>query len=98
MKLILSLASVGLICTAASGSETVTYTYDAKGRLVRVQHSGGPISGADKQYSYDKANNRSNVLVSGVGSGGGGLITDPPPDPGFPEQPVDPPPLEPFGR
>lgn len=59
-------AVLAMLPIAAQASETVTYTYDAKGRLVRVQHSGGPISGVDKQYSYDKADNRQNVTVAGA--------------------------------
>lgn len=72
MKLILALCSAGLLSSAADASEIITYSYDAKGRLVRVQHSGGPASGVDKQYSYDKADNRQQVVVGGASAGSGG--------------------------
>ena len=72
MKLTLAIAGAVLLSSAAGASEIITYTYDAKGRLVRVQHSGGPVSGVDKQYSYDKADNRQQVSVGGASSGSGG--------------------------
>ena len=44
--------------TAAIASETVTYTYDARGRLKVVAHSGGPSNGKSTSYSYDRENFR----------------------------------------
>lgn len=49
----------------ASASETVTYTYDAKGRLVKVERSGTVNNGVKYEYAHDKANNRRNVKVTG---------------------------------
>ena len=51
---------------AAHASETVVYSYDAKGRLTRVQHSGGPSNGTTAAYTYDPADNRSSVTVTGA--------------------------------
>jgi YD repeat-containing protein len=51
--------------TAALASETITYTYDAKGRLVKVERSGTVNNGVTTQYIHDKADNRSNVTVTG---------------------------------
>lgn len=51
---------------SAVAQETVTYTYDNKGRLVTVNHSGGPSNGVNASYTYDNADNRTNVTVSGV--------------------------------
>jgi hypothetical protein len=74
-------ASALLALTPALASETVTYSYDARGRLVKVAHSGTVNNGASACYVYDKADNRSTVDVettsactstSGGGSGGGG--------------------------
>jgi hypothetical protein len=62
-------------CTASApayAQETTTYTYDAKGRVVGVVRSGGPSSGTNTQYQYDKADNRTNVTVSGSANGTGG--------------------------
>lgn len=70
MKFILTIVGATLVSAAAGASEVVTYTYDAKGRLVRVQHGGGPVSGVDKQYSYDKSGNRQNATVAGAATSG----------------------------
>lgn len=58
------LAAAGV--AAANASETVTYTYDAKGRLVKVEHSGSVNNNVVANYSFDKADNRTNVNVSGA--------------------------------
>ena len=51
---------------AAMAAETLTYRYDARGRLVKVERSGGPKSGAATSYSYDKADNRTNKTTTGA--------------------------------
>lgn len=51
--------------TAAAATETITYTYDAKGRLVKVERSGTVNNGVTTQYTHDHADNRSNVTVTG---------------------------------
>jgi glutamate synthase domain-containing protein 3 len=48
---------------AAWATETVTYTYDARGRLVKVVRSGSVNNNVSASYSYDKADNRTNVNV-----------------------------------
>lgn len=45
--------------------EIVTYAYDAQGRLVQVNRSGTVNNGVQAVYSYDKADNRTNVTVTG---------------------------------
>jgi hypothetical protein len=50
---------------SAIGSETVTYSYDERGRLIQVGRSGTVNDGISANYSYDKADNRTNVTVSG---------------------------------
>ncbi|ATY34525.1 hypothetical protein [Sphingomonas psychrotolerans] len=60
------LGSVALFsATIAAASETVTYTYDAKGRLVKVERSGTVNNGVKAEYTHDKADNRRNVKVTG---------------------------------
>ncbi|MBV9883491.1 MAG: RHS repeat protein [Sphingomonadaceae bacterium] len=44
-------------------SETISYSYDARGRLVQVKHSGSVNNNVSATYSYDKAGNRNNVNV-----------------------------------
>lgn len=66
------LSSVLLCGTAAVAAETITYTYDARGRLVSVAHSGGPSNGLITCYTLDQADNRSNKTTGTACSGGGG--------------------------
>ena len=57
-----ALAAAGLaVAAAALASETITYTYDARGRLVKVARSGSVNNNVTANYSYDKADNRTNV-------------------------------------
>lgn len=49
---------------AAVASETVSYTYDARGRLIQVQHAGSVNNGLVTTYSFDQADNRSNKTTS----------------------------------
>lgn len=57
-------AAIG-IAAIASASETLNYSYDAKGRLVKVMRSGNVNNGVNTSYSYDKSDNRTNVTVNG---------------------------------
>jgi hypothetical protein len=57
------LAVAGLAGAAAWASETITYTYDARGRLVKVERSGTVNNGVRADYKYDKGDNRTNVNV-----------------------------------
>lgn len=59
-----------LVPAAASASETVTYGYDAKGRLVTVSHSGSVNNNLTATYKFDKADNRIAVAVTGPGHPG----------------------------
>jgi YD repeat-containing protein len=47
---------------AADAAETITYTYDAKGRLVTVVRTGTVNNGVTATYNHDKANNRTSVV------------------------------------
>jgi YD repeat-containing protein len=60
--------------------ETVTYSYDALGRVVSVSHAGGDNNGMTNSLSYDAAGNRTNYTVIGSkdrGLGGGGVVVVP---------------------
>lgn len=56
----------GLSSAAAVAAETVTYTYDARGRLVEVNHTGGPASGTKTTYEYDDADNIKRKKITGA--------------------------------
>ncbi|WP_423141118.1 hypothetical protein ACOYW6_09740 [Parablastomonas sp. CN1-191] len=51
--------------TPAFATETIAYTYDAKGRLVKVEHTGSVNNNLKTEYTHDKADNRSNVKTTG---------------------------------
>lgn len=63
-------AAAAFVPAVASATETITYSYDAKGRLTQVAHSGSVNSGIVATYAFDKADNRTNVTVSGSPFGG----------------------------
>lgn len=60
------LLALAALTGLADASETVNYTYDAKGRLVKVEHSGSINNNVVANYTFDKADNRANVNVSGA--------------------------------
>jgi hypothetical protein len=68
MKTIFRAGAVGLCCTsvaiAAYAAETITYTYDSRGRLVKVERKGNVNNNVKAEYKYDKAANRTNVKVT----------------------------------
>lgn len=78
-------ATAAALAGAAAASETVTYSYDALGRLVAVATSGGPNDGVDVGTSYDPAGNRCHHVVAA--GGGAQPCPAPPPPPPPPNQP-----------
>ena len=55
-----------LTATAAGASETITYSYDARGRLKETSHSGTVNNGVITCYQYG-ADNRQQVDVKNSG-------------------------------
>jgi len=53
------------VSAVAAANETITYTYDARGRLVTVVHTGSVNHNLQAVYTLDKADNRTNVTVTG---------------------------------
>jgi hypothetical protein len=49
----------------AGASETITYSYDARGRLKQVARSGTVNNGVTTSYTLDKADNRTNKTTTG---------------------------------
>jgi hypothetical protein len=62
---IVGLSLVGFVGSPAFGAETVTYTYDVHGRLIKVVHSGTVNDAVTQNYSFDAADNRTNITVTG---------------------------------
>lgn len=54
------LLAATLLGSSASGlaAETITYSYDARGRLVQVARSGTVNNGVVTSYQFDRADNR----------------------------------------
>jgi hypothetical protein len=66
------LIAVGLMAsTPCLAAETITYQYDAKGRLIRVVRTGSVNNGVQTEYNHDKADNRTQAKTTGS--------TNPPP-------------------
>lgn len=47
-----------------AASETIAYTYDGQGRLVKVARSGTVNNGTSECYAYDAAANRTNLNIA----------------------------------
>lgn len=60
------LVSLGAAALPAGASETISYTYDVKGRVVQVVRTGTVNNGVTTTYLYDKANNRRQVTTTGA--------------------------------
>jgi hypothetical protein len=60
----IAFACAALAVTAAAvASETITYTHDARGWLVKVGRSGTVNEEVKAEYKYDKGDNRTNVNI-----------------------------------
>jgi hypothetical protein len=62
----LVMLAAGALPQIATAAEMITYTYDAKGRVVKVLHSGSVNSGTTTTYDHDKADNRRRVVIMGA--------------------------------
>jgi len=77
MRAMLVFASLVSVAAPAAASETIAYIYDALGRLVSVTRSGTVNNGAAATYTYDPANNRTNVTAAAPTGGGMALKQQP---------------------
>ena len=55
-----------MMSATALATETETYSYDALGRLVKVERDGDVNDGVDEDTTYDDAGNRTNHTVTGA--------------------------------
>jgi YD repeat-containing protein len=64
----IALFAVGLAlltgAVSASATETITYQYDARGRLIKVVTAGSVNNNNQTCYKVDKADNRTNVQAT----------------------------------
>ena len=63
--MLVAIASLGAVATMSYASETITYTYDARGRVISVAHDGTVNDNVIVNYTYDDADNRKNLNVAG---------------------------------
>jgi hypothetical protein len=64
-KYVCAVAIAAVLCASAQASETISYTYDALGRLTTEAHAGTVNSGIQNTIGYDPAGNRSSYAVTG---------------------------------
>lgn len=64
-RILSGMAAGLLIASPALAAEAITYTYDAKGRLVKVVRSGSVNNNVTIDYEHDKADNRTRLKVTG---------------------------------
>ena len=66
MRAFLALVVLILVGAAAYAAETITYKYDARGRLIQVNRIGSVNNNVVTNYTYDKADNRKTKTTSGA--------------------------------
>lgn len=66
LSIFVFLSSLSANTAPTNAAETLTYTYDAKGRLVKVVHAGTANNGVQAVYNYDKADNRQTTTTTGA--------------------------------
>ena len=66
MRYLTCSAGLLLLATNAMASETETYTYDAQGRLIKVEHSGDVNDDVNTEYEHDDADNRTRKKTTGA--------------------------------
>ena len=64
IELICIAAAVAAVPAIAAATETIAYSYDARGRLIKVERSGTVNNNVVTNYAYDKADNRTNKTTS----------------------------------
>jgi hypothetical protein len=65
IAILLAGAAVAAVPALAIAAETIAYSYDALGRLVKVERSGNVNANVVTNYAYDKADNRTVKSTTG---------------------------------
>lgn len=63
-RLLIGAAALLGFAASAIATETITYTYDAKGRLVKVVRTGTVNNNVTVDYEHDKADNRTRLKTT----------------------------------
>jgi uncharacterized protein (UPF0333 family) len=69
MRAFLILVVLLALGATAYAAETISYTYDGRGRLKQAAHSGTVNNNVVTNYTYDKADNRTNKTTTGSPNG-----------------------------
>lgn len=67
MRLVRTGAAIAAILATipiVNATETITYSYDAKGRLVKVVRTGTVNNNVTVDYEHDKADNRTRLKTT----------------------------------
>ena len=65
MRAFVILAVLLALGAAACAAETISYVYDARGRVKQVVRTGTVNNGVTTNYTIDKADNRTNKTTTG---------------------------------
>ena len=60
----MAIAAILAPITAVNATETIAYSYDAKGRLVKVVRTGTVNNNVTVEYTHDKADNRTRLKTT----------------------------------
>jgi YD repeat-containing protein len=64
--IVLGITTLSATASSPPMNETVNYSYDELGRLVKVEDRKSANNNVISNYAYDKAGNRTNVKVTGA--------------------------------
>jgi hypothetical protein len=90
-SLLMSVSVIALMLPfGVNAAETVAYSYDARGRLIKVIRSGSAQSNSNvtTDYTHDKANNRKQFVTINSPNSPGTPPPPPPPPPSSNQPPV----------
>lgn len=65
MRAIIIFLTLLILGVTAYAAETITYSYDARGRVKTVARTGSINNNVTTNYVYDKADNRSSKATTG---------------------------------
>ena len=64
-KILITLLLAAGLALPAQAAETITYSYDARGRLIQVARTGTVNNGVTTTHQFDKADNRTSKTTTG---------------------------------
>ena len=64
MRTLSLLTAMAVLFGTASASEVITYTYDANGRLTKVERARTSSDDVKSEYKYDDADNRTELKIT----------------------------------